>query len=490
MTIGTGHADSDSAPRLTRRSDHEGSEGCIGIRLMVSPMGPACVWLLARGRERMSELAIGPTRESERSTTLDVARGIALLGIFMVNIEIFAAPIGTYIEGLGQSETSAVEVTLYALMATLFEFKSYPLFSILFGIGLAIMHRNSTRAGKPFLGTYVRRLGMLLVVGLAHVGLIWMGDILLHYAIVGGIAVWLAGRSSRFLLTLGTGVILFSAVWVVVGGILLGGAPEAPAEDPIPAPVFEDGWAGFRALTEGLSAGDVDGPADPTWMAAERAAFGEGPFGAAAAMRAVNYLGFTVFAFLMQGLVLHLIGLFFLGMGLLKAGLFEPQRRRSLIKLATVCLAIGLPLSAFVTWVRLADIDLAGLRPIAFGLTRIAGPLMAIGYLGLAAVIAQHVRPLGRLLANTGRLALTNYLMQSIIATALMYHWGLGWFDSTTRPGRIGIVLGVFAFQVVFSTLWLRAFTMGPLEAMLRGVTYLRLPSIRRDHSQPGEGAA
>ena len=108
--------------------------------------------------------------------------------------------------------------------------------------------------------------------------------------------------------------------------------------------------------------------------------------------------------------------------------------------------------------------------------------LLSFGYVGAITLIvhAGILRPATSALAFVGRMALTNYLMQTVIATGIMYWWGLGQFGTWSGPAMIGLVLGIYASQIVFSAIWLRLFRMGPLEWLWRSLTYLRALPISR----------
>ena len=118
-------------------------------------------------------------------------------------------------------------------------------------------------------------------------------------------------------------------------------------------------------------------------------------------------------------------------------------------------------------------------------LTLLFGPLVGLLYLSLATLAAQSWRsnPLVRAIACAGRMALTNYLMQTLIVAALMQHWGFGWYGTFDRVQLAGIVVAVYTCQLIWSPLWLRTFKMGPLEWAWRWWTYLRVPAIIRRES-------
>lgn len=414
-----------------------------------------------------------PTQAGERIDTLDIARGIALFGIFMVNIQLMTKPLAYLWTGDPAAEGPAAAGFHY-VTRVMFESKSYPLFSMLFGMGMALMLDRARAAGRPFVAPYLRRTAQLLMVGLVHALLIWYGDILVYYASFAVVVMWFAGLSTRVLLSVAGGLLGLASLWIVgvslLGGLLGGGeVPEATS-----VTTFSGFW---EALSQGQLKG---GPVDPAWAAAEVDANKNGPFLHAVAMRAINWGSGTVFWFLFSGTFLHVPAMFFLGAAIMRSGVLTNPESSWPKRFVHIGLFVGVPGSA----VAVAMSELTGEDSIWFGLsgalTFVVGPCVSIGYLGVASWLALRLRSalVVRSIAAAGRMAMTNYLGQSIIVAALAQHWGLGWYDEVSRVGMVGIVAVIYAGQLVFSSLWLSRFTMGPLEYLWRCGTYFRLPRL------------
>ncbi len=417
--------------------------------------------------------ALRPTQSAERIQTLDVARGIALFGILMVNVQLMTQPLEYLWTGDPAAE-GPLAAAFHYLTRVLFESKSYPLFSMLFGMGMALMLDRARASGRAFAFPYLRRLFLLLLVGCAHAFLIWYGDILIYYALFGMGIMWVAGLSTRVLLIIASVLLGLATVWMVAFAILGGlmGGDEIVEETTVTT--FAEFW-------QALKGGEVPGgPMDAAWAVAEIDANKNGPYANAVAMRAINWVSGTIFWMMFSGMFLHIPAMFLFGLAILRSGALtrpdSPWPGRFLL----MGLVVGLPGS--IAAVAMSELNDQG--SIWFGLsaalTFVVGPCISIGYLGLASWMARGL--IGNLIvksvASAGRMALTNYLMQSILVAVLAQHWGLAWYGDVSRVGMVGIVAGIYVFQLGFSSLWLSRFTMGPFEYVWRCGIYFRMPKL------------
>jgi uncharacterized protein len=412
---------------------------------------------------------------------LDAARGLALLGVFGVNMQIFSDAFGTFYQPLPES-SDGLTVALFYLQGVFFTGKFYPLFSLLFGMGLVLMMASSARRGQAgaFTGIYLRRLAMLAVFGLIHGLAIWYGDVLLTYSICGLILFLCRSWPAKVMIPLGAGLMLFAAV--LYGGLaaLSAGAyqtPDASTPAGVLAAADEPGASKIARLIEAMGDGDVaGGPEDPVWVELERLAYREGPWYDVAAFRAISWV-MMVFVTVL-GVGWHVLGLFFLGAGLIKAGLLDESGRVWRRRLFWLGLLVGVPGSAAGAWLGASPDSALGLAGMAF-LGMVFGPMLSLTYLcgmwriaELASAGSRVALTVATPLQAAGRMALTNYLTQSVVSTFVFYHWGLGQFASWTRGQEWAMVVGVFAVQCVVSMLWLRVFAMGPMERLWRTITY------------------
>lgn len=416
---------------------------------------------------------LAPIQPTDRIAALDIARGIALFGIFMVNIQFMTQPLTAMYEDIGETQGFMAAVVHY-LTRTLFESKSYPLFSMLFGMGLVLMHDRAKASGRPFAGVYIRRLLLLLFMGFAHAFLLWYSDILVYYACLGLIVMWFAPLRPKAMLWIAVVLVAISAVWasgINYLFIALGGEEEA-------APVKA---SGFNEFIELLVSGELEaGPESPAWGAGETDAIKNGPFANAVGMRMINWFAGTLFWLFGYAIALHVSAMFLLGAAILRSGaLRDPAWAKRFMRLG---LLVGLPGSVLAVWMSESQGMLSTRAALSTGVTHLFGPLISLGYLGVAMWLAQSAAGtwLVRAIAAAGSTALTNYLLQTVIVAALAQHWGLGWFGDVSRIQMLWIVLAVYALQLIISPLWLSAFGMGPMEYLWRCGTYLRLPKIKK----------
>lgn len=430
-------------------------------------------------------MSSGEKASSGRIAALDVARGLALLGILLVNVEFFALPFGVAAE-VGGNAASGLGRALSAAVAILCEGKFYPLFSLLFGIGLALQKRSAAARGVAFHSFYLRRLGFLAGAGVAHALLLWYGDILFVYSVAGLLLLIASRVGGRRLLSVGVallliGVLLSSSMALIAGLASPRESAEietATAETAAESPASGAERAGpFRRLIGALAAGDAPEPGSEIWRNAETEAFRDGPYLDAVGVRALDFVAILVGQLFGGGF--HIVGLFFLGAGILELGFFEPGSSWPR-RMALAGAALGLPLVVVGFLLEGSTGD--------FGLffwtlcNTIGGPLLALAYLSLVTLRVgwRAGGPLSRALARTGRMAFTNYLAQTVIATFVTYHWGLARFGSLDAMERYALAAAVFALQVGASVLWLRGFRLGPLEWIWRSVTYGRRMPLRR----------
>lgn len=469
----------------------------------------------------------GPVERSRRLVGLDVARGVALLGIFLVNMQSFSQALGLFIVPKPESDDWLTKALYYA-QNILCTGKFYPLFSMLFGMGLVLMMTSTSRRGQEtgFAKVYLRRLAALLAFGLIHGLGIWYGDVLLTYSLCGVVLLLCRSWPAKVLLPVGIGLMLVATVMYSGFAALsaLGMAdqqarqakqsqraessePGAPATDE--SAVFEEADPNavppaperkpdgldrlaeshpFLALINGYRDERIDGgPEHPIYVRLETRAYQDGPWLDAQLFRLTSW---AIFQFVTAlSIFWHVLGLFFIGAGLMKLGVATEGFRPWHTRLILAGLFVGLPLSVVSTLcVGRPESPLLAIVMVWTLFT--AGPLLALAYFCLALRLAEATfapaRLLARTLAATGRMALTNYLVQSLVSTFVFYHWGLGQFGLWTRGEKWLMVLVVFAGQCLLSVVWLRVFRMGPMEWLWRSLTYWRLqPLLRRGGARP-----
>ncbi|MBE3024939.1 DUF418 domain-containing protein [Janthinobacterium sp. GW458P] len=386
-----------------------------------------------------------------RLLQLDVLRGIAVFGILLVNIWGFAWGTNSLRYGTLPAQPPVLDQLVIFGVAALAQFKFYPVFAYLFGAGFALQTRSLQRqlgSWEAAQAAYKRRLRWLLVFGLLHGFLIWNGDVLTSYAVAGMLVLPLAGaRLGR----------VRNRAWLVAGGFLL-----------------------FMCLLipVGQQGGAPDTAQDLQSFAGRYAIYTQGSAGAVAQLRANDFLVSLLYAIVMLP---HVIVLFLLGILSVRLGwLTRPQRHRRLWR--RVCaagLGVGFPLNLLAGGViarQVADPYQTLFDAALFDVGLFAGgPLLAAGYVAALMLAGPcMLRWLAAWLAPVGRMALSNYLLQSVLGTWLLQGPGLGW-GATLRPiEMLGLAIVIMAGQVLLSRCWLRHFRQGPMEALWRRLA--RLP--------------
>src|SRR6478672_4954563 len=407
-----------------------------------------------------TQAGVAPVGAGERVEVMDVLRGVALLGILLMNIEAFVGPMMEAVTGVNARFSGAdrwVDAAIYVLV----QGKFITMFSLLFGMGFAVMLERANATGASGTRLYARRLLALLGIGLVHALLIWSGDILLTYALLGFVLLLCFRRTPLSRLPK-WGIALYLLplllTWAMAGFSALSQLdPQAAAE-------FQKGMAAQAQQITAL----IDG---------ERAAFGSGSYVQAVAQRATDtgtMLGFLVF-FGPTLLGVFLFGAWFMRSGVIRdSGAHLPLFRR----LRTIGFGIGLPLMLWSAWTHptmsFSDASLGSAA--AQTAAQVANLLMMLGYLSTIVLAMQLPSWAGRLrwLAPAGRMALTNYLMQSVVCTLVFYGYGLGYFERLPRAWQPLFVLALFALQVALSRWWLARYRFGPMEWLWRWMTYAR----------------
>lgn len=408
----------------------------------------------------MSRPSFQPVAPGERIVAMDVLRGFALLGILLMNIEGFVGPLNEALTGIDPALAGA-DRWVDALTYVLVQGKFYTLFSLLFGMGFAVMDQRASRAGRPFVATYLRRSLGLLAIGLLHALLLWSGDVLVSYALLSLPLLLLRALPTPWLPATALVVYLASPALVMLYGV----AGAMTAQQP------EHHAAFTQALAQAAE------HAQQTILA-QRQAFGAGSYAEATRQRLAD-LGESAGALLVNGPTM--LGMFLLGAWFVRSGVMQAPERHARLFARLRRYAWPLGLVAMLAsvgiepWIDPGRLDLG--VAAAYALASVAGVLMCLGYVGWVLRWQSQLA----WLAPAGRMALSNYLAQSLVCTLVFYGYGLGWFEQLPRAWQPLFVLALFLAQVALSRLWLRRFRFGPLEWAWRAFTYLRLPPLRRD---------
>ncbi len=381
-----------------------------------------------------------PTPPKDRLVGLDVLRGFALFGVLLTNAFVSARPIEVAIEPRGEI---VGEVIAWAVFDVLLVSKFVTLFSLLFGIGLVLQNQRAESKGMPFARIYRRRLSILAVFGILHGCLLFEGDILFVYAVVGAVLFLFRDLSAKPLVAI-------AAVPFSIGMIL------------------SFGWAWFDLKT--VLAGLENTLADPPPARPETLL-------RLLATRPVEFLGWLVISSFIS-FNWRVVAFFFLGAAIMKSHLVIPTRVRLHRNVGWIGLCLGgclELLSAYSLW---SDVHPArATRLLIACCDEIGSVLLSFGFAGMILWLV-HSRRLAWLqhaLAAVGRTALTNYLLQSVVMNIVFGSFLLDQYNKLSRPEVLIWFSAVFATQMVVSTVWLRFKQMGPVESIWRSLTYRQL---------------
>jgi uncharacterized protein len=416
-----------------------------------------------------------PVRPSQRVVAVDVLRGVALLGILAMNIVFFAWPMGGYENPHWSGGRSLANDAHWTLNTLLFSGKMMSLFSMLFGAGLVLMCQRADQRGARTAGVYYRRIFWLLCIGMVHAYLVWSGDILVMYAVCGIALYWFRNFSARTLVVMGVLLLLIQSAiqhgFTEYGQWARGISQRVEANEA--AGVASEDWE--LGVHQGWKEG-MRGFLSPTQEDFDKEiAVYRGGYLEIVAHRAPEVMFFHLFGFFLFGLG-GVGGRMLLGMALMKLGVFSAQRSTMFYRnLLIVGYGLGLLCTVPPVIVLLRD-DFDTLQsPWATTLLATGMVPMALGHTALVMLIFQSGIWRGMLdrLAAVGRMALTNYLTQSLICTTLFYGYGIGLFGTIDRWALWFFVLAIWALQLVYSPWWMSRFRYGPAEWVWRRLTYL-----------------
>lgn len=405
----------------------------------------------------------------DRSETLDVIRGVAVLGILSMNIAIFAMPFAAYQNPTVLFEYSGLNRATYWVVHTLFDTKMMSIFSMLFGAGALLYARKAAgRDGeRRARGLWLRRMGWLLLIGMLHAYLIWEGDILVAYALTGLMVVWWLRRlSAGWLLAASAGFLLIAEAMMALQGASVYWMLQA---DDAAEMMGKGGELAYAAPNDEAIAAQL-ATLRGDWLAVfeHRAAI-------AVMLQTVGFL----FYFFWRAASMML-----LGMALYRLGALTGRwRLRGYAGLTAGGYLVGLPLViGGIMYNESHGFDPALHNLLGMRFNEVGSVGVALGHVGLIALLvkAGALGMLRRRLAAVGRMALTCYLLESVLAGLIFYGYGLGLAGRLDRFEQQVVVLGVWALLLVIAPWWLARYRFGPVEWLWRSLTYWRPQPMRR----------
>jgi len=407
----------------------------------------------------VANTSFAPLALEERIEVLDVLRGLAICGILIGNMQWFSG-YGITPPSVAAQWPIADQVTHF-LVHFFVEGKFYSIFSFLFGFGFALQIARAEERGDTKATLFKRRLFWLLVIGLLHAYLLWAGDILSIYALMGFVLLLFRKKPTGSLLKWAGILIIVPVVsYVILFFLFISFAPPDTAQSVQNMQVEQ--WereirnipqSGYFEILSGFNRQYIVG----------------------------RYLGLFF-----QMRLPKILAMFLIGFYAYRKGIFQNlDANRDLIKRVLVWgLVAGLICNAVMAMVARSEADMP---PSAMGIVGVVAyafgvPAMALFFTALIATMWQKNawhKILG-ILAPIGRTALTNYLMQTVICVLIFYGYGLGQYGKVRPLSATLFAFAIFLFQFVFSSLWLKYFGYGPMEWLWRQLTYKTRLSLRR----------
>ncbi|HEU4402675.1 MAG TPA: DUF418 domain-containing protein [Candidatus Polarisedimenticolia bacterium] len=434
------------------------------------------------GPEAPAAQEIAPVTAGERISSVDVLRGVALLGILLMNVVSFGLPEGAYADPTVAGGEKGANLAAWLVSQVLFEGKMRAIFSMLFGAGVVLLtSRAEARGGEGRIADiYYRRCLWLIAFGLAHAYFIWPGDILYGYGVVALLLFPFRRQSAKFLIV--TGLLVLAVI--------------------VPKTIFEGRHlASLRARAQDVERAVARGrtPTEPQREALKEWAeklkeLKPPPADIAKEIRAHRAGYWTLFARRAKEVVsdestlfykygfLDAAGMMLLGMGLLKLGVFSAALSpRFYQAMALLGYGIGAPINWYVGHLEIAGhFDPVGMFS-AYATYDLGRLSVALGHVAVVMLIckAGALRFLTTRLAAVGQMALSNYLAHSILCVLLFDGTGFGLFGRLQRIQLLYVVLPIWAVQLLVSPIVLRRFRFGPLEWLWRSLTYWQRQPLR-----------
>ncbi len=399
-----------------------------------------------------------PAPPTKRIVAIDMLRGFALLGILVMNIQAFAMPFPAYFNPTAYGNLTGANYWVWMLSHIFADQKFMTIFSLLFGAGIILLTSRLEERSKSAWKIHYQRNFWLLLFGLAHAYLFWSGDILVLYALCAFVVFWFRKLSPRWLIVLGLLSLTVPSALVWFGGATMQyWPPELQVE------MLAD-WQPDDALLQAELAAYRGG-----WLAQMEA-------------RVPRSLEINTYAFFFWGFW-RASGLMLMGMALYKWGIVSAKRSPLFYGvMMAIGLLVGLSFVAYGAQQNFAHgWDIAYSRfGAGFQFNYWASLLVSGGYIGLVMLWTQWggLAKLQIALAAVGRMALSNYLLHTLIATIIFYGHGFGLFGSVERTGQILIVVAIWLSQIIWSPIWLHYFRFGPAEWLWRSLTYWKLQPI------------
>ena len=426
-----------------------------------------------------------PVTAANRIGSLDVLRGVAILGILVMNIYAFAMPYpGAYFNPLLMGGTDPLNLGTWIFTHVFFDQKFLSIFAMLFGAGIVLMTSKVEQHGVTYGRIFRRRQFWLAAIGILHAYFIWVGDILFLYAIIGLLAYLFRKRTPRSLIIIAC-LLLPVTQLIIYGSSAIANTYEVKiTEITVRKDAGEtltekeqkqlDDWALMQSYS---SPNKENMLKDVEVHLGSYVEILKNRVPAAAMMQVV----------VVPMMLWRVTAMMLLGMALMKTGILAAERSVGFYRrMMVAAYGVGLPMMIFsVIDLRAHGFD-AEYMMQAGGIANYYGSIaVGLGHIALVMLMIKtdFASKLLQRFAAVGRMALTNYLMHSVILTTVFYGYGLGLYGSVPRFQQMGFVVAVIALQLIYSSWWLARYRFGPFEWLWRSLTYWQRQPMKRAES-------
>jgi uncharacterized protein len=406
-----------------------------------------------------------------RITTIDAVRGVAVMGILLMNIVAFGLPMDAYLNPIAYGNKGPADLAVWVINFTLADGKFRTLFTMLFGASMVLIadSADASEDGPGAAATHYRRMGWLFVIGMIHAWFIWFGDILVQYAIAGmlGFLLWRAPRRALWATVLGMLALQSAAnIGRYADLAIIRSAAEAPN-------------ASIEAMTKWQNR-IAEERADPRTMQREIDGY-RGGFASVFETRATATIFFQTIV--VPVTMPEVFGFLALGILFFRNGFLTGEwSRRRYLTMIVLGYGVGVPVMMILAQrilysgfdpATVAGADVVSLLPRPFVALAHAAVVILIVKSGWFATLIARIEA-------AGRMALSNYLSTSLVATTLFYGYGFGFFASFSRAKLYGVVVLIWLLILLWSKPWLDRFQYGPAEWLWRSLAKWKVQPFRK----------
>ena len=406
----------------------------------------------------IQNLTSSPITPSERFLSIDMLRGVAVLGILIMNIQSYSMIEAAYMNPAAYGDLTGINKLVWILSHIFADQKFMTIFSLLFGAGILLMTSKVESTGKKSAGLHYRRTFWLFVIGLIHAYVLWHGDVLVPYTLCALFVYLFRKISPTKLIVIGIIFISISSILFLFSGLAMPYWPQEAYQQNL------QGWIPGADLVN-----------------KEIAAF-RGSWSEQMSFRVPAAIKFQTMVFLFWS-VWRAGGLMLIGMALYKWGVLTAQKSN---KFYTVSMIIGLLFGGTLISIGLVKnfevnflYDFSMFLGTQFNYWGSLG--ISLAYISIVMLIYNSTvfKRLKKSFVAVGRMAFTNYLLQTLICTLLFYGHGFGLFGSVERKIQILIVFTIWIVLLIVSTFWLKHFRFGPMEWLWRSLTYWKVQPMK-----------